>query len=383
MLCGGLAATVDCFVRLIPEISDMCFSREKKRTEGNNIFSLHHPLIKQTSTLSVNMMNLLLILLSVSLLCLFPCAVAFAPVVVRPSRTGRVGRLARAVEDEYSGSPPQPPQYDKIQGFLGNVQHVAEGSVLLHINVPHDSLDYQPGHVLALELEDTSPAAQQTDDTQRNGGWMRGPYTVSRCTKHSLDLIVRVVGKKSRALAAGNIPVRFGGTFKVPILDGIHADAQRVVLISTGVGIGPCLGAIELALQPENKNKHPPMQLFACFREASEVILPTHLDQLAQEHPDKFQWTPIVTSQTGRISASQENLKDIFESAKELTVNDTHYHLIGNGQMVNEWRKGLNNGGVPKEYVTFENYFNTFANVDEQAIENIAQAVAAHCGIQA
>ena len=42
----------------------------------------------------------------------------------------------------------------------------------------------------------------------------------------------------------------------------------------------------------------------------------------------------------------------------------THFHLVGNGQFVAEFQKGLLDGGVAEERVTTEKYFNGKATPD-------------------
>lgn len=274
------------------------------------------------------------------------------------------------------------PQYEKIDGIL-EAEKVAEGSYMLHVQVKgEDKLDYQPGHVLALEMEDTS--GDLNEDAKKNGGWMRGPYTVSRCNEKSFDVLVRVVGKKSQAFSESkDTPVRFGGKFKVPILEGINKEeAKKVVLVSTGVGSGPCVGAIELALQDES---FPPIALFASYKESSDIVYKEHLDKLASENPTKFEWQSIITSESGRLSSSEENLKMVSTATQGLGIADSHYHLIGNGQMVNEWKQGLEEAGVPEERVTVEQYFNHKSEADEAAIaiKRIASSISAGAAVVA
>lgn len=306
------------------------------------------------------------------------------PNINAPRHQHRVSRLAAA---DGGGAAPQI-QYDKTYGMLQEAEKVADGSFLLHVEIPSSddegndiTLDYKPGHVLALELEDKT--GDYSDDTKNNGGWMRGPYTVSRSTEKSFDILLRVVGKKSRAFveSAPGTPVRFGGKFKVPILDGVNKDdTKKVVLMSTGVGIGPCVGAIEMAMEDDS---FPPIALFASFREPIDVVYQDYLAGLAKKHPEKFQWHPVVTSKTGRLSSSEANLKKLLASIKGLGLSDTHYHLIGNGQMVKEWKQGLEKAGIPEEKVTIENYFNTRAETDPERIENIASALASNCAVEA
>ena len=331
-------------------------------------------------------------------LCLASVATTTTLAFTSPTCTGIASssRCQRHSNTPLKAAGGEAPQYDKIYAVLKGTQVLGKGSVLLQIETtnPDTKLDYQPGHVIALEVEDTSE--DMNDDTKKNGGWMRGPYTISRATEQSMDILIKVVGKKSKVLAEGNIndsnnkhnnnhlTVRFGGKFKVPILEGVAKDdVKQVVLLSTGVGVGPCVGAIEKALSKEEEMPFPPIALIPSFREEEEVVYREHLDKLAQENPSKFQWQPIVTSKTGRLSSSPETMKMVTDKIEGLSLQDTHYHLIGNGQMVNEWKGGLEKAGVPAERVTVELYFNSVAEKDEARIETIANAIASACSVAA
>jgi len=276
-----------------------------------------------------------------------------------------------------------PPQYDKIEATVRHAEKVDNGdgsSVMLHIDT-QEAIEYEPGHVIALEIQNADDTALDADsktleDAQENGGWMRGPYTVSRSTEHSLDVMMKVVGEKSKrfASAEAGTPVRFGGKFKVPILEGISNDTtKRVVFVSTGVGVGPCIGAIEKALLEEGSS-FPPIDLIASYRTEAEIVSKDHLDGLQRDHPEKFSWKTIVTSEQGRLSSS-DNLKDLTSTKFDCEFENTHYHLIGNGQMVSEFKQGLHKAGVSDDKITMEMYFNHKADVDAEAVERIAAAV--------
>lgn len=274
-----------------------------------------------------------------------------------------------------------PPQYDKFQATLREAKQVGKGSFMLHIDT-EDVVEYEPGHVLALEMEapqndDGNDVDSKTsEDVKQNGGWMRGPYTVSRSTDKSIDILVKVVGEKSKlfSIAAPGTPLQFGGKFKVPILEGIDIDTtKRVVLISTGVGVGPCVGAIENAIEQES---FPPIDLIASYRTEDEVVYKDQLDKLQMEHSDKFSWKTIITSEQGRISSTADSLQVLKDTNFNAGMDDTHYHLIGNGQMVSEFKAGLQKAGVKDNKVTVEMYFNHKAEVDADAVSRIATTVA-------
>ena len=269
------------------------------------------------------------------------------------------------------------PQYDKFQATLRDAEKVGDGSFMLHIDT-NDVVEYEPGHVLALEIEapknEDDSDSKFSQDTNENGGWIRGPYTVSRATDKSIDILIKVVGEKSKLFSCSKpgSPLQFGGKFKVPILDGIDADTtKRVVLISTGVGAGPCIGAIEKALEQES---FPPIELLASYRTEEDVVYKDHLNKLQKEHADKFSWQAIITSEQGRISSTTENSRMITDTKFSSGLEDTHYHLIGNGQMVSEFKTGLEKAGVKDDKVTLEMYFNHRAEVDADAVSRISEA---------
>ncbi|KAG7349164.1 oxidoreductase NAD-binding domain containing protein [Nitzschia inconspicua] len=293
------------------------------------------------------------------------------------------------------------PQYDKQNAILERVEEVGKDNFLLHIKVNEDTpLDYEPGNVLALEIQPPSKVQFQEEDDntffvmtektqndlEANDGWMRGPYTVSRCGSNSFDILIKRVGYKSNVMATAsvNTPVRFGGKFKVPIVEGILTHLQRedvpstkrVVMISTGVGIGPCIGASEVLLQSTDTFDGP-IELLASFRTPEEIAMKEDLDRLAEKYPMRFHWKPIITSQQGRLSGSVDTLEALLKPQKDniCSVQNTHYHLIGNGQLVNEWKTGLEQAGVPSERVTVEAYFNHMGTANKTAVQNIATVV--------
>ena len=97
-----------------------------------------------------------------------------------------------------------PPQYDKIDATLVANEVVGRATNLLRLE-SDAPLDYKAGHVLALEVEE-------------EGEWLRGPYTVTRATEKTFDVVIRVCGKKSEVMAASQVGSRwrFGGKFQGP-----------------------------------------------------------------------------------------------------------------------------------------------------------------------
>lgn len=253
-----------------------------------------------------------------------------------------------------------PPQYDKFDGALVANDIVGRGANLLRLEAANT---YAPGHVIALEIEDVAAPS---------GEWLRGPYTVTRATSETFDIIVKVVGKKSEAFAAAPLgtTLRFGGRFHTPILDGVDPSAERVVAIATGTGAGPVLGFTELAMAKRSGLR---VDVFAGFRDDADVMCAAAIDDLKARHPDRLTWTDVVSAgdPDGRVSGTAA-LRAVAAAAAAET---THYHLIGNGAMVNEWRAGLKDAGVDDDRVTTEIYFNHKAEPDADVVARIASAL--------
>jgi len=307
---------------------------------------------------------------------------------------------------------------------------------------------YEPGHVLALEIQphsksETTEEAESpyqitektSKDLEKNDGWLRGPYTVGfgygtdntntqsneNGTNDGFKLLIKEVGYKSHVLATSppGTPVVFGGRFHVPIAEGIRSAAaaveestvdsgndgenrgetKRVVMVSTGVGVGPCVGAIEELLTASSPSSDAEtidsIDLIASYRTREEISMASALEKLQKDSSGTssnsetkkphFYWKSVVTSEEGRLSSNgPESLRDNYlQSSSSLksdtnsisAVSNTHYHIIGNGQLVSEWKKGLAKAGVPSARITVEAYFNHAAKPDSGAIDTICEAV--------
>ena len=66
-------------------------------------------------------------------------------------------------------------------------------------------LDSLPAKQRAKEFKAVGKAVKNKEDAIQNGGWMRGPYTVSRATDYSFDVLVKIVGDKFYSPLFGNV----------------------------------------------------------------------------------------------------------------------------------------------------------------------------------
>jgi ferredoxin-NADP reductase len=189
-----------------------------------------------------------------------------------------------------------------------------------------------------------------------------------------LEILIKVVGAKSKVMATAEpgTLVRFGGKFHVPIVEGIAPDAQRIVMISTGVGVGPGVGAVEKLL---SENFAGSIDLFASFRWDNEKLFADYLNVWATAY-ENFRYRPVITNNVGRLSSSEVNVGMVVHDNESIcSLTETHYHLIGNGQMVAEWKTGLLQAGVLDQRITIESYFNHKVQPSKEAIETIATVI--------
>src|SRR5262249_35086467 len=83
-------------------------------------------------------------------------------------------------------------------------------------------------------------------------------------------------------------------------------------------------------------------------------------------------WNGLV----GRVTRSVPERLGMDELAK------SHFHLVGNGEMVNLVETALHRAGVLPDGVSTETYFNHYARVDEDEVERLAARFKASAGIQ-
>ena len=235
---------------------------------------------------------------------------------------------------------------------------VGRGSSLLELELSDPlPFPFEPGHVAVLRL-----------------AGHRHPYTLSWVDpdRRRVAILFRIIpgGRLTPVLAdlAPGAVVEFSGLHHSPILDGIAAAAETVVLLGTGSGVGPLWGFSERSLAAGFPR---PILLFAGFREAEDICLALELDRLQAGH-GQFRWqatlsrpAPGWTGLRGRLGQSVPPLIPRPRAC--------HYHLVGNGAMLVEFKLALSLLGVPEEQVSSEVFFNYNAKAEQE----VAQAIAA------
>ena len=276
---------------------------------------------------------------------------------------------------------------------------------LLQLSGHEEPTAYEPGHVLAIELE-------------HEGATLKGPYTVTRSSdseSQSIDCIYRVIegtreangdhvasGTRKthvfKALESG-AAAAFGGSFHVPILRGIAPEARHAFLVSTGAGVGPMIGFVEqcVAIWQGSTPAGAPglpfepcalerVTLFAGYRELGDVVCAEELEALVAASNGRFEWHACMSGEEtatddadfSRLAGrSTRAAPPLISSALSEGFEGSHFHLIGNGAMVKEWQAALkSNAGASEEQVTVEMYFGHRAEPEPHAVESMVEGLA-------
>jgi len=240
---------------------------------------------------------------------------------------------------------------------------VADGSMWISLTAADERpAAFQPGHVLGLGIK------------LNDGTLMRHAYTVSRGepSARRFEHLYRVVsgGRMSPLLAqlSSADTVFFHGPFHTPIEQEIQADADRIVLVSTGAGIGPLFGYAEKAL---TEGEMRPMSLYAGFREESHTCLRPELSALATRHSN-FNWEFTLTRPSKTWDGLTGRVTDVVpERINGTYLGTCHFHLVGNGEMVHLMQTALYRAGVSAARVSIETYFNHYAEAPGEAIDQL------------
>ena len=315
-----------------------------------------------------------------------------------------------------------PPPIDWQTARVVSNEALARGTMQLRIQA-ETAPGYKAGHIIGLEVAHPE-----------SGEGLKGPYTVTRPVgDDSFDVIYRVIpsGRKTpfmEQLRPGD-QVRFGGKFGTPVDEFVGSGCDRFVGVATGAGLGPLVGFAEAALEaPDGPSR---IELYCGFRDLQDVC-GSACEVLAKRFPERFSWTPIISkpmactavglsglsglpgrAAVGDVAAEVSGQSRVVFSvspspsvasilgdpppapppappsgfaqgrvstAVPAMLGDaideaTHFHLVGNGQFVVDFERGLLEGGVAAERVTTEKYFNGKATPDEVTAAFVADAI--------
>jgi len=243
------------------------------------------------------------------------------------------------------------------QAAVTGNREVGRGCRLLQLALPDPlPFPFEPGHVAVLRL-----------------AGHRHPYTLSQVDpeRRTVGILFRVIpgGRLTPALEqlVPGALVEFSGLHHAPVLEGIAPEAAAVVGLGTGSGIGPLWGFAERALA---QGFDRPISLYGGFREAADICLAPELDALQARHAG-FRWAATLTrpdpAWTGLRGRLGESVPPLVPDPRAC-----HWHLVGNGAMLAEFKAALAAAGVPEAQVTSEVFFNYNAKADPAVAAAIA-----------
>lgn len=227
---------------------------------------------------------------------------------------------------------------------LDRVALTSTGTVLVDFEVVDaEPFTFAPGQFVAVDFD--NPRL----------GYRRSPYCLYGASSNDrkFTLLVRVV-------PVGPVSVFLGGlqrgdviSFRGPSGHSMRPpDDEHLVLIPTGVGIGPCLLLLhELAAGDPIRS----VDLFWGLRQAEDICLTSELELLESDLVN-LRWEVSLsdppkgwTGLRGRVTQSVPPLLERLEGHR--------FYLVSNGQMVAELGAALREMGVASKDIHEESFF--------------------------
>jgi ferredoxin-NADP reductase len=252
-------------------------------------------------------------------------------------------------------------RYDRRAEVTAVEPLTSTGTVLITFTVVDDErFDFSPGHFVGIRAA-VSGASNR-----------RSPYCISSPPGdgRSFRLLVRLVPEGPVSLYLGSLDVGDVIAFRGPSGRTMvpKDDRSELVLLATGVGIGPFLSLLPVIL---DQGFAPPVRLFWGLRQIEDICLTDELDHLAGRF-DNFHYQvslsqppPDWTGLRGRLTQSVPPLLE--------TLGDKHYFLVGNGAMINEMCTALSDLGVDEQMTHKEAYFNIRYRAEDWELELIRE----------
>lgn len=250
-------------------------------------------------------------------------------------------------------------RYDRRAQLIAYEPLTPTGTVRLTFAVTDDhAFGFRPGYFVGIRTE--------VPDV----GMRRSPYCIISPPDggRTFQLLVRLVpeGPVSCYLAAMSVGDRI--TFRGPSGRSMlpREDDTELVLLATGVGIGPLL-ALSKVLLSEGFDR--PIRLYWGLRLADDICLLDELDDLAAHYP-AFTYQISLSRPPTRWGGLRGRLT---ESVPPLlpTLGNKHFYLVGNGAMIEEMGSVLSDLGVDEVLIHGETYFNVKYRADPRTLAEI------------
>jgi ferredoxin-NADP reductase len=278
-------------------------------------------------------------------------------------RVGMTDAGANETQEPAPGEPEetQPAAWADYRSFLveRKVIEDASGSVCSFYLVPEDGQalpPFLPGQFLTFKLDvpSATPAGHlircySLSDAPRADG-----YRIS---------VKRAIPPKGSDAAPGRSSsylhdhVAVGSRLQVRAPSGhFHIDRSDapVVLIGGGIGITPMLSMLNWSL---NEQPAREVWLFYGVRNGREVVMKSHLEQLAAAYPNfhlRFCFSdPLPQEVAGRDYQFASRI-DVRTLRMELPLKPYHFYICGPTPLMESLVPALENWGVPDAHIHFE-----------------------------
>jgi ferredoxin-NADP reductase len=250
-------------------------------------------------------------------------------------------------------------RYDRRARVIGYESLTETGTVRIFFEVVDDQpFVFTPGYFVGIKAT--------VDDV----GECKSPYCIVSCPNdhRTFTLLVRLVPTGPLSYYLGELDVGDVINFRGPAgrCMAPKEDGTELVLMATGVGIGPFLGLVEYLA---GRGFDRPIRLYWGLRLVEDICLLDELEYLASVCP-QFSYDISLSEPPcdwpglrGRITESVPPLLD--------TLGEKHYYLVGNGHMTEEMGAVLSDLGVDERLVYHEVYFNSRYRPDPRSLAEI------------
>ena len=251
--------------------------------------------------------------------------------------------------------------YNRLAELVAAEPLTKTGTLRLHFRVTDDGpFTFLPGQFVGIQAY------------LGELGYRRSPYCILSPPREekTFELLIRIVpeGPLSRYLTSlqpGDVISFRGPTGRTMIPK--EPDTE-LILLATGVGIGPFLSLLRYAL-PRGFDR--PIRLFWGLRLADDICLTDELEEVARRYPNVTYHLSLSQPPEGWRDLKgrlTENVPPLLE-----TLGGKHFYLAGNGAMIEEMSAALSDLGVPKQMVYEEHYFNFKHRPDPAFLEQLRE----------
>ena len=270
------------------------------------------------------------------------------------SRSGKERRLERA------------DQYDRRAVLTAVEPLTPTGTVRLTFDVVDEyPFNYKPGYFIGIRTEIPGQ------------GLRRSPYCILSPPDggRSFRLLVRLVPEGPVSCYLANLGLGDEISFRGPSGRSMipKEEGTELILLATGVGIGPLLG-LSQHLLPQGFER--PVRLYWGLRLVDDICLLDELDELASTYPN-FRYSISLSQPPADWPGLRGRLTETVPPTLAALAGK-HFYLVGNGAMIEELGTALSDMGVDPRLVHCETYFNVRFRATDCGLAAIRDRFVAH-----